>query len=153
MKRCLISIVFVVFTVLSAEAQFARGTTVYVAVKSAAVKSSTGFFARTLGNLAQGTALTVLQIKGKWVEGRVSSSLTGWIAGASLTTRRVSASGRSASAGELALAGKGFSAEIEAGYRQDGDLDYSRIDAMEAITISPQELQAFLSEGHLFMGE
>ena len=153
MKRCLILIVFAAFTVLSAGAQFARGNTVYVAVKSAAVKSSTGFFARTLGNLAQGTALTVLQVKGKWVEGRVSSSLTGWIAGASLSTRRISASGRSASAGELALAGKGFSAELEAAYRQDGNLDYSRIDAMEGITISPQELEAFLIEGRLSMAE
>jgi uncharacterized protein YgiM (DUF1202 family) len=153
MKRCLIFIVFAAFTVLSAGAQFARGATVYVAVKSAAVKSSTGFFARTLGNLPQGAAVTVLQVKGKWVEGRVSSSLTGWIAGASLTARRVSASGRSASASELALAGKGFSAEIEAGYQQDGNLDYSRIDAMEAAAISPPELQAFLIEGRLLMGE
>jgi uncharacterized protein YgiM (DUF1202 family) len=117
------------------------------------VKSSTGFFARTLGNLTQGTVVTVLQVKGKWVEGRVSPSLTGWIAGASLTTRRISASGRSASAGELALAGKGFSAEIEAAYREDENLDYSRIDAMEGITISPQELEAFLIEGRLSMGE
>jgi hypothetical protein len=153
MKKYLILIVFAAFTVLSAGAQFARGNTVYVAVKSAELKSSTGFFTGTLGTLAQGAAVTVLQVKDKWVEVRVSSSVTGWIAGASLTSRRISASGRSASAGELALAGKGFSAEIERIYRQDGDLDYSRIDAMEGVHISPEEVQSFLIEGRLSLGE
>jgi hypothetical protein len=129
----------------------------YVAVKSAALKSSTGFFASTRGTLQMGDVVAVLQEKGKWVEVRSTarSSLSGWMASASLTAKRIVASGNStsASAGELALAGKGFNQEVENAYKQNGALDYGPIDVMEAQSVPTEELYNFIVEGRLAGGE
>jgi hypothetical protein len=126
----------------------------YVAVKSAALKSSTWFFAGTRGTLQMGDTVTVLQENGKWAEVRsAAGSLTGWIASASLTAKRVVASGSaSASAGELALAGKGFNQEVENAYKQNGALDYAPIDALEAQNVSVEDLYNFIVEGRLTGG-
>jgi uncharacterized protein YgiM (DUF1202 family) len=127
------------------------GSTMYVAVKSTDVKSSVGFFAGTLAVLNMGEAVTVNRVNGKWVEVR-ARNLTGWVALSSLSSRRITGTGYSASAGEIALAGKGFSPETEVEYRKNG-LDYSEVDKMETIIIPLAELQKFVDEGRLARGE
>jgi hypothetical protein len=134
-------------------AQALRGKTVYVTVRTAEIKSSTGFFARVNGTLRYGDACTVLQERGNWVELRsnTNQALQGWIPAASVSTRRVvsSSTSASASADELALAGKGFSEEVERSYREEGDLNYDDIDKMEQPVVSTSELRSFIVEGHL----
>jgi hypothetical protein len=128
----------------------------YVTGKTVEVKSSTAFFADTLGTLAYGAPVSVLQEYGKWVQIRSSEppEISGWIAAASLTTKRIIAgSATSASADEIALAGKGFNQEVENAYRQNGTLNYDAIDAMESIQISNRQLFNFLQEGRLARGE
>ncbi|GHU60697.1 hypothetical protein FACS189445_0730 [Spirochaetia bacterium] len=152
----------ILFTVLSLGmagalcAQSLTGKTMYVTAKNLAVKSSTNFFADTLGSLSYGDPVSVLQEYGKWV--KISSSeppvISGWVAAASLTTKRIIAgSSTSASANEIALAGKGFNQEVENAYRQNGALNYAAIDAMEAIQIPSRQLFSFLQEGRLARGE
>jgi uncharacterized protein YgiM (DUF1202 family) len=128
------------------------GSTMYVAVKSAEIKSSTGFFASKTGVLGQGEAVTVVRTNGNWVEIRTRNSQTGWVALSSLSSKRVTSSGSSASAGEIALAGKGFSPGTEMEYRKSG-LDYSDVNNMEGINIPIAELQKFVEEGRLAKGE
>ena len=70
----------------------------------------------------------------------------------SLSVRRILAAGTGASATELSLAGKGFSAAIEIEYRKNG-LSYSIVDFMENIIIAPEELLVFITEGRLAKGE
>jgi uncharacterized protein YraI len=153
MKRSAFFILLTLTVIGGISAQSLRGKTVYVAVKSVAVKSSTGFFAGTRGTLQMGASATVLQENGKWVEIR-SSSLTGWVASSSITTKRVTGSIVStASQREVAMAGKGFNQEVENAYKQNGELDYAAIDAIEAQTVSVDELKRFLEEGHLALGE
>ncbi|MDR1429375.1 MAG: SH3 domain-containing protein [Spirochaetaceae bacterium] len=134
-------------------AQALQGKTVYITVKRANLKESTGFFARVRGTLQYGDACTVLREQGRWVEVRSASgpSLQGWIASANVSTRRVvsSSTSASASADELALAGKGFSEEVERSYRAEGDLDYTGIDNMEQPVVNTGELRDFIVEGHL----
>jgi hypothetical protein len=141
----------------AAAAQVSRGGTLYAAAKSVALKSSTGFFAGTRGHLAYGDQVTVLQVNGKWVEVRSVSnlSLSGWTASANLSAKRVVATGSSgsASASEIGLAGKGFNQEVENAYRSGGQLNYADVDKTEASSVSPEELQKFLSDGKLSMGE
>jgi uncharacterized protein YgiM (DUF1202 family) len=155
MKRWIILAILGIMAVSGAAGQSLRGKTMYVAVRSAALKSSTGFFASTRGTLQLGDTVTVLQDNGKWVEVRSTArSLTGWMASASLTSKRVVASGgTSASAGEVALAGKGFNQEVENSYKQNGALDYGPIDAMETQDVAADELYNFIVEGHLAGGE
>ncbi|GHV77181.1 hypothetical protein AGMMS49942_20020 [Spirochaetia bacterium] len=129
----------------------------YVTTKTIEIKKSTAFFADTLGTLSYGAPVSVLQENGKWV--RIKSleapEISGWVAAASLTTKRIIASAgkTSASANEIALAGKGFNQEVENAYKQSGTLDYAAIDAMEAIQIPNGQLLNFLREGHLAQGE
>ena len=125
----------------------------YVANKTAAVKSSTGLFAGTLQTLQLGDAVTIVQQKNtKWVEVKTATAKTGWVTLASLTSKRVLTTGRSASASELALAGKGFSSTVETVHEKEG-VDYTGVDAIETLSVTLEELQDFVTTGHLFAEE
>jgi uncharacterized protein YgiM (DUF1202 family) len=138
----------------AAAAQIREGQTVYVTAKSLPVKSGTGFFARTLGTLKYGDPVTVVRINGKWAEIRSSVQLNGWVAQANLSTKRVTVSGgSSASSREVAMAGKGFTEEVEDVYKSSHDVDYRAVDAVEANTVSDEELLAFITEGRLSRGD
>jgi uncharacterized protein YgiM (DUF1202 family) len=155
MKRTLF---FALFCLTVAGGAFAQrvGDTVYVNVNSANLKSSTGFFASTTATVKYGDDVRVLAINGKWTQVRTSRNITGWIAGSSLTTKRISTSGSgaNASASEIALAGKGFSPEVESEYKNDGgEINYAAVDAMERVNIAEKDLLAFIEEGHLAKGE
>lgn len=156
MKKLIITCALCLCIAAAAAAQVARGGTLYVAAKSVALKSSTGFFARTQATLNYGTQVTVLQVNGKWAQVRSSAnpSLSGWTASANLTTKRVvSGNASSASAKEIALAGKGFNQEVENAYKSQGRLNYADVDRTEANTVSSGDLYQFLVDGHLSLGD
>jgi hypothetical protein len=139
-----------------AAAQSLTGATMYVAVKSADLKTSTGLFAGKAGTLGYGSQVTVLQESGKMVQVRsIQPALTGWVTTSSLTSKRIVSSGGTATAStkELALAGKGFSEEVEQNYKTADNLDYTQVDAMEQISVAGDQLLQFLTEGHLATGE
>jgi hypothetical protein len=160
MKRNIVLVWIILVSGAAALYAQAGGRIMYVATKNAELKSSTGFFADTVVTLQYGDQVTVLRESGRWLEVRPIKrpSISGWILANSLTGKRIisSGSGASASADELALAGKGFSEEVEQAYRNRGGApaaNYAEVDAMEAISVSPQELYEFLVEGHLNTGE
>jgi hypothetical protein len=128
----------------------------YVTAKTLEVKSSTAFFADVLGSLTYGAPVSILQEYGKWamIKSSEPPEISGWVSASSLTTKRIIVgSSTSASANEIALAGKGFNQEVENAYRQNGTLNYEAIDAMEAIQIPSRQLFSFLQEGRLARGE
>ena len=156
MKKLIIGICLVLFITGFAPAQIARGGTLYVAVKEVTLKSGTGFFASAKGQLNYGERVTVLQVNGRFVEVRSSSnsSKTGWTASANLSARQVvSGTSSTATAREVALAGKGFNAEVESSYRSQQNLNYADVDRVEAITVNETALRRFLEEGRLSLGE
>jgi SH3-like domain-containing protein len=136
-------------------AQSNPGEPMYVAVKQATLKSATGFFASSRGYLKYGEPVTVLRETGKWAEIRslTPPSRTGWIALLSLTSKQITGSSGSALASEIALAGKGFNAEVEAAYRKETGAGYAAIDRLELQSVPDEELRRFLREGHLAEGE
>ena len=154
MKQSLLLLtVFIAVLTIPLTAQ-SPGSTMYVGVKKADVRSSTGFFASLRGTLELGTVVTVVRAGDRWTEIRSASpALSGWVASAALTGRRVQASGFTPGAGEVAMAGKGFSGEVEQIYREGEGLDYSSVDAMESSTVPEGELYTFLAEGRLTTGE
>ena len=123
----------------------------YVAVKTTPLKSSSGFFGQDLKILSQGDEVTLIRDNGKWAEVR-SENQSGWVSSNSLSSRRVVASGAAITASEVALAGKGFSREVEVEYRKNG-IDFSVVDSMERIIVSGNELLTFVNEGRLAKGE
>lgn len=51
---------------------------------------------------------------------------------------------------EVALAGKGFTPEVEASYRQKNpNMNYVQVDQVESFKVDPAQLQAFIKEGGL----
>ena len=156
MRKILVMFCIGLFVAASAKAQAIRGGTMYVAVKTVELKSSTGFFASARGSLAYGATVTVLQIKGKWAEVRsaANSSVSGWTAVLNLSAKRiVSGATSGATASEVALAGKGFNQEIENAYKAKGSLNYADVDRTEAQKVTKQELQDFIVKGRLFQGD
>jgi uncharacterized protein YgiM (DUF1202 family) len=129
------------------------GTTLYVAAKTVEVKSSSGFFARVIGTLAMGEAVTLQQNQGKWLFIRSASGIQGYVPADAFSTRRIVNSGYGASLGEFALAGKGFNDDLEKFLFSSGELDYTEVDGMEKYTVEREELRAFLSDGRLTSGD
>jgi hypothetical protein len=123
----------------------------YVAVQNAALKDSTGFFARTLASLPLGTEVTVILDNDKWTQVQAGNR-SGWMASASLSVRKIVASNSTVTASDVALAGKGFSEETEMEYKKNG-LDYSVVDSMESTNIPNDDLLRFITEGRLNRGE
>ena len=79
---------------------------------------------------------------------------SGWISSNSVTKKKIvktSGGGKvSASSSELALAGKGFTEESEKVVESaDGEMDYSKVDAIERVTVPDTELESFIIDGHL----
>ena len=136
-------------------AQVRSGSSAWVSTKTAELKSGTGFFASAVGNLEMGTEVRVLSVNGNWaeVQSLENTSQRGWTASSNLSTRRIVASGTGASASEIALAGKGFSQEVEDSYKTQGNLNFDDVDITEANTVSKEELYAFVVEGRLNTGE
>jgi hypothetical protein len=156
MKKLTIVFCMALFITGLVSAQVSRGGTLYVSIRTVTLKSSTGFFAGNRGTLSYGDRVTVLQVSGRYVEVRsaANSSLTGWTASANLTTRQVvSGSTSTASAREVALAGKGFNQDVENAYRTQGNLNYADVDIVEGITVSETDLRQFLEEGRLSAGD
>ena len=155
MRKSFILFVFVLLVSGALFAQISKGGTAWVSAKSAAVKTSTWFFAGTRGTLEMGAQVTVLQVNGSWAEVRsaANSSLSGWTAVSNLSAKRIIASGTGASASEVALAGKGFNQEVENAYKAKGELNYADVDKTEAIKVSQDDLYKFVTEGHLVTGE
>lgn len=155
MKKVFSLLVLALLVSGAVSAQISRGGTAWVSAKSAALKSSTWFFASTRGNLQMGSQVSVLQVKGNWAEVRAAanSSLSGWTQAGNLSSRRIVSSGTGASASEVALAGKGFNQEVEDAYKAGGSLNYAGVDKTEAIAVSQDELYQFVTEGRLLTGE
>jgi len=119
----------------------------YVAVQTVAVKDSAGFLAKDLGNLSLGDTVRLIQDNGKWSNVQ-AGNLTGWVTSSSLSARRVVASNTAVTVSEVAMAGKGFSPDMEIEYRKNG-LDYSIVDFMERITVPTDDLLRFITDGRL----
>ena len=146
-------LVLLVSTVLFA--QIRSGTNAWISAQSATLRASGWVFAANRGKLEYADEVKVLQTSGKWAEVRSveNYALSGWVSVSSLSTRRILPSGAGADVSEIALAGKGFSQELEDIFRAQGDLNYADVDKTEAITVSMDELYQFIRAGRLNAGE
>ena len=155
MKKLLVLFLMSLFVSGALFAQVRAGSPAWVAVRQTAVRSSTWFFAGTRGHLQMGEQVAVLRLSGNWAEIRSSASpsLTGWASVGSLSHRTIVAEGTTASAREVALAGKGFDRDVENVFRAGGELNFDDVDRMEAVFVSQEALYRFMTEGRLNTGE
>ena len=145
---------FLLFLIMifSGSLLFSQGRdTRFVSVQTEEIKENATPFSRTLGSLAMGDSVSLARDDGRWAQVN-AGTISGWVRSSSLTTRRVLPAGASAAtAAEIALAGKGFSQEMEDENKRNG-VNYSMVDYMETIVITPQELFIFIRDGHLSRG-
>jgi uncharacterized protein YgiM (DUF1202 family) len=137
-----------------AAAGFSAPATMSVTVKETQIRATPSFLAKALAVLAYGDQVQVLDTKGDWARVSLPSGKEGWVSLKALTEKKiVLKSGAdvstSASSGEVALAGKGFNADVEAQYKQEQNLDYTWVDAMEAVKVTTAQIDSFLTKGGL----
>ncbi len=135
-------------------ALFAIGDKKYVAVEKSYIKSSTWFFAKKISSVFYGDAVEIVEEKGNWTKIRLleDTSVIGWISDKSLTSKKIVLRDNnrlSTSTEELALAGKGFSQEIENSYKTENKIDFSLVDNMENLLVDEDGLVEFITEGNL----
>ena len=127
-----------------------------VQVRDGQLRNRASFLGAVVGTVAYGDRVTVNQTQAGWCEVSIAGK-TGWIHESALTPKKVvlasgTADARVQSVGseEVALAGKGFSKEVEAEYKkQNQNVDYTWVDWMGQQTVSSERLVEFLKQGNL----
>ena len=127
-----------------------------VQVRDGQLRNRASFLGTVTGTVAYGDRVTVKQSQAGWCEVAKADGTAGWIHESALTPKRVelssgTADARSGASGEeVALAGKGFSKEVEAAYKQENSqIDYTWVDWMVQQTVSTDQLVQFLKQGDL----
>jgi uncharacterized protein YgiM (DUF1202 family) len=138
----------------AAAALAAAVKTMNVQNRKADLRDSPSPFGRIVASLAYGDKVTVEQQNGPWM--KISKdAASGWIHSSALTTKKIiMKSGEdtqiAASSDEVALAGKGFNADVEAQFKANHkDIDFKWVDKAEKIVIPSRVIKAFAEEGGL----
>lgn len=131
-----------------------------VQLKQAPVRAAASPFSAITGTLAYGDRVLLLEQTGSWCRVRqaIDGDAAGWIHAAALTEHHLSLKPGSdtrvaATSDEVAIAGKGFTAQVESQVQaSNAKLDFATIDRMEQIVIPMAELKAFVKTGRLTPG-
>jgi SH3-like domain-containing protein len=125
-----------------------------VQVKSGQVRATPSFLGQLVATVNYGDRLQVLEQQGDWCKVNVPGGQTGWVHSSALTKKKVVLKAGSqdaqsgASSEELALAGKGFNSQVEADFKsRNQNIDFTWVDRMEKIKVSPESMQQFIKEG------
>jgi uncharacterized protein YgiM (DUF1202 family) len=101
-----------------------------------------------------GDRLPVLEQQGDWSKVTAPDGKSGWIHSSALTKKKISMKAGSpnaqtgASGDELALAGKGFNSDVEADFKaKNRNVDFTWVNKMEKVKVSPTSMQQFLKDG------
>jgi len=131
-----------------------------IQVKEGRLRLTPSHLGKIVAKISYGDRVTVFEERGDWKKISFSNGkYQGWLHNSALTDKRIvlkagqSNVGTSVTRDEIALAGKGFSEEVEAQYRKSNkNLDYSWINRMETIKVSTEQMENFIAIGHLADG-
>lgn len=139
------------------------GDVLYVSVKEGKLTGGEGNFSKTVGTVKYGDRVRVLTVGEKKLEVVLYNNdkfsgqekISGWISAGSLTKKKIvrndDGTVTRATADEIALAGKGFSASDESAFKpSEKTADYDEVDSLEKISVSDDELKSFIKNGRLF---
>jgi uncharacterized protein YgiM (DUF1202 family) len=135
-----------------------------VTVKETPVRATPSYLGKILGTLKYADRVTVLDQpagtpKG-WLKVRgPDGKLQGWVSLSALQEKTIALKSgtedvaQGAATGEVALATKGFTEEVEKEYKQENKLDYTWVDRMEKFVVTSDQLTAFITQGGLLSAE
>lgn len=141
---------------LAAICLFAAADTLVVKIQSTQLRNAPQFFAPSIAALKAGDKLAKLAVQGAWLQVKTAGGQTGWVHSSAVEIPKFTLLAMSggtkteASAKEAALAGKGFSKEIEDSYRaKHGDVNFAWVDRMLASKTAASQVEDFLKKGKL----
>jgi SH3-like domain-containing protein len=130
--------------------------TVVVKIQSANLKKEPKFYSQTIVVLTAGSSLEKLSSQNGWFQVRTSGGVVGWIHSSAVETKKFNllsldkSAKTQASAGEVALAAKGFNKQVEENYKaKHGEANFAAVDKMLQFKISLSDVEAFLRKGKL----
>jgi len=132
------------------------GKTVKVKVEKSAVFEEPRFFAKVVVTVKYGDRLELLEETNDWAR-VIFGEHRGWIHKSCLTSAKldlgailVGGSSSSTTEDEVALAGKGFTPEVEQGYKKSHrDINYALVDEIERYEVDDASLRDFITRGGL----
>lgn len=160
MSRIRISLLVALFLCVFGRPLFSATTEfLSVQVKKGPLRSTPSFLGSVTATLAYGDKVELIEDKGAWKMVAIRK-IKGWMHMSALTTQTIALqAGKAnvktgATTSELALAGKGFNAKVEAEFKKKNkNFDYDTVDRMEAVEIKPGQMQAFLKQGEVHLPE
>jgi hypothetical protein len=117
------------------------------------------FASTPMGPAPQGAEVKMIKESGDWYQVEYQGK-QGWLHRQAVAESKPGKMGlpglltggpvKEAKGDEVALAGKGFTAETESGFRQKNpSLNFAQVDQIEAFGVDSAKLQAFIKEGGL----
>ena len=136
-------------------ASVALGATVKVITQEAMIRKDKRFFAPAVVRVPYGEMLQELGREGDWL--RVSyQGKQGWLHISAIQEQKFSLSSlageraQETTREEVALAGKGFTPEVESAFRnKNPKMRYDLVDQVQSYKVAEQRLQAFIRSGNL----
>jgi hypothetical protein len=132
------------------------GQPMSVQVRTGHVRAAPTFLARIVAEVSYGERLEVLAQQTAWCRVAVpGSGRQGWIHISALSAKPIvlrqgAAGDHGATRDELALAGKGFNRQVETAFRaRNPQMDFTWVDRMEGITVTPRQSEVFLQQGQV----
>lgn len=146
--------VICLFFCLAVSGPAQAANTMSVQIKEGQVRSTPSFLGTIVAKLAYGDRVEIIQDQGAWKKVALRGGVQGWIHTSALSEKSIILKAgaknvqTSATGGEIALAGKGFSEQVEKQYKSlNRNINYAWIDRMEKFQVSPEQMQAFLKQG------
>ena len=147
------ALIFTALLVIAVES----GDSLFVQVRQSELRSAPGFLSTIVSRLELGDELTYLESRSGWYQVTLpSTGQSGWIHEGSVrenkqTTLQLAGEGttRTVTSREIALAGRGFSENMEGEYGSENDLDFGAVDALEGRRVDPQHIVDFVLEADL----
>lgn len=155
MKKAMLIVFFLVPALCLA------GETVKVKVQKTSLFDQPNFFSKTVATLQFGDQLEMEEVVKDWAKVKFGRQ-RGYVHQSALTSTKVdmktmlfsSSSSSGASQDEVALAGKGFTPEVEKNYgKAHPEMNYALVDEIERYTVDPNSLRSFIQRGGLKVSE
>ncbi len=148
--------VFLVSLCLMAGLAWAASEVMSVQVRTTKLRSRPSFLGSTVAEVGYGAQMTVISSRGPWVQVTAPDGETGWLHQSALSEDELAMvsgtidANTGASGEEIALAGKGFNDQVENEYqKKHSELDYTWVDLMEKMVITPEQAEVFLAAGEI----
>jgi uncharacterized protein YgiM (DUF1202 family) len=127
-----------------------------IQAERATVRAEPDFTGKIIGSFPEGAQVTVLRQQEEWYQVVDSQRRGGWVHESALSTEPVLMRAgderveTAATGEEMALATKKFNEQVEDAYRKKNpNLSYEWVDWMEKVSITPETMASFLSDGQV----